>query len=162
MKHNPQAYLNNDECNNSKSEMCMFEPLGYIVSKFIIHWSSLYFCKYLATFNLFSDTHRQVPFKTTFITAKMFWKFTIVRLNKISDLYYIYQLRASQVCPIYISSQFALRSSTEPPWIFADLFDNVLVMVSDLLKQLLMKVLDLFRYTLRYNFIGISTFAWVW
>ena len=35
----------------------------------------------------------------------------------------------------------------EPPWIFADLFDKVLVMVPDLLKQLLMNVFD--------SFIGI-------
>ena len=34
-----------------------------------------------------------------------------------------------------------------PPWIFADLFDKVLVMVSDLLKQLRINVID--------SFIGI-------
>ena len=28
MKHNPQTYLNNDEYNHPKSEMCMFKPLG--------------------------------------------------------------------------------------------------------------------------------------
>ena len=61
------------------------------------------------------------------------------------------QLRASHIGPIYISWRFlhvaaytAPQSVGEPPWIFADLFDKVLVMVSDLLKQLLMKLVDFF------------------
>ena len=82
----------------------------------------------------------------------MFWKFTSVRITQISDLYLLnLQLRASPVCPIYISWHSlhvavysALQSVGEPLWIFADLFDKVLVMVSDLLKKLLVNVFDSF------------------
>ena len=42
----------------------------------------------------------------------------------------------------HVAAYITLQSVGEPPQIFADLLDKVLVMVSDLLKQLLMKVLD--------------------
>ena len=61
------------------------------------------------------------------------------------------QLRASRIGPAYISWHFlhvtaytTLQSVGEPPWSFADLFDEVLVMVSDLLKQLPVKLVDFF------------------
>ena len=75
--------------------------------------------------------------------------------HKISDLCLLnMQLRASPVCHAYTNWHFfytaayiTLRSVGKPCWIFADLFNKVLVMVSDLLKQLLMNVFD--------SFIGI-------
>ena len=74
--------------------------------------------------------------------------------HKISDLCLLnMQLRASPVCHAYINWHFFYTAayitsiSGETTLNFADLFNKVLVMVSDLWKQLLMNVFD--------SFIGI-------